>query len=109
MVLSYGTHIPTKKSIKLKTSTEKRADRFIKHDYKSRKEGCFINILSDLKLQPQRMKQHRLVIFYKVVEPERAGVGDRTKGLPYTKNIKNKKQIRAKQDDNFDSSKIVER
>ena len=60
--LEYGCLIwdpYTNKDIDKLESIQKRAARFIKHDYKSTESGCVTNMLKDLELKPlQERRKH---------------------------------------------------
>ena len=80
----------TNKNIDKLESIQKRAARFIKHDYKSRESSCVTNILKDLEFKPlqERRKYIRLTMFYIVVE----GLVPAIAPEDYLKEIRNKRK-----------------
>jgi hypothetical protein len=105
--LEYGCLIwdpYTNKNIDKLESIQKRAARFINHDYKSRESGCVTNMLKDLELKPlqERRKHIRLTMFYKVVE----GLVPAIASEDYLKEIRNKRKRKAKQYEGFETSNI---
>jgi hypothetical protein len=108
--LEYGCLIwdpYTDKNIDKLESIQKRAARFINHDYKSRESGCVTNMLKDLELKPlqERRKHIRLTMFYKVVE----GLVPAIASEDYLKEIRNKRKRKAKQYEGFETSNIIDR
>jgi hypothetical protein len=108
--LEYGCLIwdlYTNKNIDKLESIQKRAARFIKHDYKSRERGCVTNMLKDLEFKPlqERRKHIRLTMFYKVVE----GLVPAIAPEDYLKEIRNKRKRKAKQYEGFETSNIIDR
>lgn len=109
-VLEYGSVIwdpYTNKDIDRLESIQKRAARFIKHDYRSREKGCVTRMLEDLKLEPlqERRKHQRLVMFYRVVE----GLVPALQELDYLQPNRNKRRIRAKVFSDCESQNIVKK
>ena len=85
---------------------QKRAARFIKHDYKSRQSGCVTNMLKDLELKrlQERRKHIRLTMFYKVVE----GLVPAIASEDYLKETRNKRKRKVKQYEGFETSNIID-
>jgi hypothetical protein len=108
--LEYGCLIwdpNTNKNIDKLESIQKRAARFIKHDYKFRESGCVTNMLKDLEFKPlqERRKHIRLTMFYKVVE----GLVPAIAPEDYLKEIRNKRKRKAKQYEGYETSNIIDR
>ena len=109
-VLEYGAIIwdpYTNKEIDKIENIQRRAARFIKHDYKSRNPGCITEMLNELELPSlqDRRKDQRLAMFYKVVE----GLVPAIAPEDYLIRQKPRRNIRAKSNSDFVTTNILER
>ena len=107
-IMEYGAIIwdpYTKQEITKLESIQRRGARFITKDYKSREEGTMTRMLNELELPSlqDRRKQQRLIFFYKVVEGHIPAIPTDS----YIKFQRNKRNIKPKTFDNFESSNII--
>ena len=109
-VLEYGAVVwdpYTNKEVDKIENIQRRAARFIKHDYKSRNPGCITDMLSDLELTSlqDRRKDQRLTMFYKVVE----GLVPAIAPEEYLTRQRQRRNIKVKTNSDFVTSNILER
>ena len=95
----------TKQEITKLESIQRRGARFITKDYKSREDGAMTRMLRELELPSlqDRRKQQRLIFFYKVVEGQIPAIPPDS----YIKFQRNKRNIKPKTFENFESSNII--